>query len=123
MVQERNNPNPLERTIENNYLGNLPRYAVKTKGPKVKDALASRAELGQSVQGFYTNNTATVANDLEYKHGAYFGTVRTHEHVHHEFGTGGDAHGEYLTDILTAWQTGHSEFIRGPFYRPPINLN
>ena len=51
--------------------------------------------------------------------GGYKEFVREHE-LAHAFGISGDAHGEYLADVIATSRTGHPEFIRGPFYRPLV---
>jgi len=50
--------------------------------------------------------------------------LKHHENLAHNIlGIDGSPHGEHLADSYAAERTGNTDLIRGPFYRPPINLN
>lgn len=42
---------------------------------------------------------------------------------HHEIAHALGIRDEYQADLYALSKTGKTEYVRGPFYRPPINLN
>ena len=67
---------------------------------------------GEGLRGFYGADSQSDYSEF----------VKHHE-LAHAFGIDGSPRGEYLADTYAASRTGNPNLIRGPFYRPPINLN
>ena|SRR3989344_7064590 len=74
----------------------------------------SRSNLPSGADGvFYMHNSkGEYDKDLPEPYKTF---VRQHE-IRHGFGE----HDEYKADVMAAAETGHLEYVRGPFYRPPL---
>lgn len=77
----------------------------------------SNSSLPSGVSGFYSPSAdeGAVGRDLPEPYKTF---VRQHE-IGHALGL----RDEYQTDLYAAARTGHPEFIRGPFYKPPLRNN
>mgnify|MGYP001601560032 CR=1 FL=1 len=85
---------------------------------KIKPSFSSN--FPDNISGFFNTSTKTGEVNKELP-SAYQGFVFYHEFAH-AHGTDGTPRGEYLADAEAAEKTARPEYIRGPFYSPPICL-
>jgi hypothetical protein len=117
MVQHKNLSHYLRTPVEYDH------WSPEPERDPVSGAVINRVspnETGPSIQGSYHPNSHLInkRNDLRDKNEPYSRFVD-----HHESGHALGLIHEDKTDRYAAYKTAKPEFIRGPFYRPPINLN
>lgn len=82
---------------------------------------AARSTLPDGVAGQVDSRTGEGSYGIDFQ--SPFSENTMHHEMAHALGVAdGSPRGEYLADIYALWKTGKTDYVRGPFYRPPINL-
>ncbi|MBU1050925.1 MAG: hypothetical protein KJ718_00010 [Nanoarchaeota archaeon] len=109
---------------------NLPANAKYHTEPSTQQKLSAieekiqpvpKSTLPKNIAGFVRSGTQT-GEGLRGEYGTDFPSPFTLNTMYHEQGHAFGIKDEHQADLYAAGRTGNPYLIRGPFYRPPINL-
>lgn len=113
-------PYQLQKLEDKVNIKENPQYKIallERKKPRIVRVSAS--EMSNAAGAYDTiSDTIIERNDIFYKNADFAAFVNAHEEAHAQ-----GIINEYKADCYAAYKTGKPEYIRGPFYRQPLNLN